>query len=389
MKFFHLSDLHIGKHLYYYSLLEDQRYVLNQVLEAAKREKPDAILLSGDIYDKQLPSAEAVRLLDWFLTELSYISPRITVLVIGGNHDSGERLEFAKELLGQNGVHIAGLPCRDGQEPVKRVTLEDACGKVHFYLLPFTKPAYVRSFLKEKKKEEKIDSYEEAVETLLRRIPLNPKERNVLLSHQFYVAGSQNPETCDSEIRMVGGVDQVDVRVLEGFDYAALGHIHRAQKIGRKIYRYAGTLLKYSVSEAAHQKSFTMVTLGEKGEEPEIQQIPVEPLRDLKVLRGTLQELLEREDAAHDFVSITLTDEEEPYLPKERLELVFDHILEIRIDNARTRKILDFYEEEEEEEDLFASFGTFFELTQGRKMSEAELEAVTKVWNEIQEGGGV
>lgn len=390
MKFFHLSDLHIGKHLYYYSLLEDQRHVLNQVLEAVKREKPDAILLSGDIYDKQLPSAEAVRLLDWFLTELSHMNPKITVLIIGGNHDSGERLEFARELLGQNGVHIAGLPGRDGQEPVKCITMEDEYGKVHFYLLPFTKPAYVRSLLKEKKGdgEEKADSYEDAVEVLLHRIPWNPQDRNVLLSHQFYVAGSQNPETCDSEIRMVGGVDQVDVRLLEGFDYAALGHIHRAQKIGKENYRYAGTLLKYSVSEAAHQKTFTMVTLGEKGKEPEIQQIPVEPLRDLKVLRGTLQELLEREDAAHDFVSITLTDEEEPYLPKERLELVFDHILEIRIDNARTRKILDFYEEEEEEEDLFTSFGTFFELTQGREMNKAEKEAVTKIWNEIQEGGG-
>lgn len=392
MKFFHLSDLHIGKHLYYYSLLEDQRYVLNQVLKAAKREKPDAILLSGDIYDKQLPSAEAVKILDWFLTELSHRSPKITVLVIGGNHDSGERLEFARELLGKNGVHIAGVPGREKEEMVRQITLEDAYGEVHFYLLPFTKPAYVRSRLSsgnqdQNEGEEKIDSYEEAVAALLRRIPLNQQDRNVLLSHQFYVAGGQNPETCDSEIRMVGGVDQVDVRVLEGFDYAALGHIHRAQKIGKEVYRYAGTLLKYSVSEEKHQKSFTMVNLGEKGEAPKIQQIPVEPLRDLKVLRGTLQEVLERKDAAHDFVSITLTDEEEPYLPKERLELVFDHILEIRIDNARTRKILDFYEEEEVEEDLFASFETFFALTQGREMSGAEQEEMKKVWNEIQEGG--
>lgn len=383
MKFFHLGDLHLGKHLFYYSLMEDQRYVLEQVLEAAKREQPDAVLLSGDIYDKQTPPAEAVRLLDWFLTELSRIQPGIEILMIAGNHDSGERLEFARDLLGKSGVHIAGMPPREKEEVLKKITLEDEFGKVHFYLLPFTKPAYVRGKLE----EEKLESYEEAIEGLLGQERIDKKERNVLLSHQFYTAGNTKPDTCDSEIRMVGGVDEVDSRVLEDFDYAALGHIHRAQKIGKEHCRYAGTLLKYSVSEAAHAKSFTMVQMKEKGTPLEIIQIPVAPLRDLRVLRGTLQEVLEEREAAHDFVSITLTDEEEPYLPKERLELVFDHILEIRIDNARTRKILDYEEAEEEEEDIFTSFAAFFEMIQGRKMSGAEQDALTEVWNRIQERG--
>lgn len=383
MKFFHLSDLHLGKHLFYYSLMEDQRYVLEQVVEAAKREQPQAVLLSGDIYDKQTPPAEAVRLLDWFLTELSKIQPGIRILMIAGNHDSGERLEFARDLLGKSGVHIAGMPPREKAEGIKKIALEDEFGKVCFYLLPFTKPAYVRGRLE----EEKIESYEEAVGRLLEQEQIDTGARNVLLSHQFYIAGSANPEVCDSEIRMVGGVDQVDTRVLEAFDYAALGHIHRAQRIGKENYRYAGTLLKYSVSEASNVKSFTMVQMKEKGAPLQIEQIPVTPLRDLRVLRGTLQEVLEQKEAAHDFVSITLTDEEEPYLPKERLELVFDHILEIRIDNARTRKILDYDEAEEEEEDIFTSFAAFFEMIQGRKMNEAEQDTVAEVWNQIQEGG--
>lgn len=383
MKFFHLSDLHLGKHLFYYSLMEDQRYVLEQVIEAAKREKPQAVLLSGDIYDKPGPSAEAVRLLDWFLTELCCIRPGIEILMIAGNHDSGERLEFARNLLEKSGVHIAGMPPGEPKERLKKVTLEDEYGEVHFYLLPFTKPSYVRGKLE----GEPIGSYEEAVRGLLEEEQIDSSARNVLLSHQFYTAGSWSPDTCDSEIRMVGGVDEVNTGVLKDFDYAALGHIHRAQKIGQENYRYAGTLLKYSVSEADHVKSFIMIQIREKGEPLTITQIPVTPLRDLKALRGTLQEVLEQREAAHDFVSITLTDEEEPYLPKERLELVFDHILEIRIDNARTRKILDYDNVEEEEEDVFTAFGTFFEMIQGREMNEAEQENLTEIWNRVQEGG--
>lgn len=382
MKFFHLSDLHIGKHLYYYSLMDDQKYALEQVIEAAKREHPDAILISGDIYDKITPSAEAVRLLDWFLTTLSRIEPQITILIIAGNHDSGEKLEFAKELLGKNGVHIAGMSPRTKEEKIKKVVLEDAYGAVNFYLLPFTKPFHVRA----KFPEDKLETYGEAMEALLQEEPIDTEARNVLLSHQFYIAGADRPDICDSEIRMVGGTDEVDAGLLKAFDYAALGHIHRAQRIGEERFRYAGTLLKYSVSEADHNKTFTMVTMEEKGAPLKIESIPIKPIRDVRVLKGNLSELLQREDAAHDYVSITLTDEEEPYLPKERLELVFDHILEIRIDNARTRKILDFAEEEEEQEDIFTAFGSFFELVQGRSMSEAEVRMAEAVWNQIREG---
>ena len=186
---------------------------------------------------------------------------------------------------------------------------------------------------------------------------------------------------------MAGGIDEIDTRLLEDFDYVALGHIHRAQRIGKGQCYYSGTPLKYSVSEAAHEKSFQIVELGEKGQKPVVRKRQLKPLRELCVLRGTLQEVLEQREHAKDFVSITLTDEEEPYMPKEQLELVFDHILEIRIDNERTRRILDLYEEEEETESLFESFASFFETVQGRSMNEAEQEAAQDAWNEIIEGG--
>ncbi|MEE0036765.1 MAG: exonuclease SbcCD subunit D [Lachnospiraceae bacterium] len=383
MKFFHLSDLHIGKHLFYYSLLEDQKYVFHQILEAAKEEQPDAVLLCGDIYDKTIPSAEAVSLFDWFLTELKETLPKALLLIIAGNHDSGERLEFARELLEKEGVFIAGLPPREADEKIRKVTMTDSAGEVCFYLLPFTKPSHLRK----KYEEEKIDSYEDAVKKLLEEEEIDTTKRNVLLSHQFYLSGGSEPLTCDSEIRMAGGIDEIDTRLLEDFDYVALGHIHRAQRIGKGQCYYSGTPLKYSVSEASHEKSFQIVELGEKGQEPVVRKRQLKPLRELCVLRGTLQEVLEQREHAKDFVSITLTDEEEPYMPKEQLELVFDHILEIRIDNERTRRILDLYEEEEETESLFESFTSFFETVQGRSMNEAEQEAAQDAWNEIIEGG--
>ncbi len=383
MKFFHLSDLHIGKHLYRYSLLEDQKYVLEQVIEAAKREKPEAVLLAGDIYDKPVPSGEAVHLLDWFLTELSNLEIPPAIIMIAGNHDSGERLSFANELLKKHRVHIGGMPPKEREDRLEKVTLEDEWGRVHFYLLPFTKPAYLRQAY-----GEEVDSYDKAIELLLEKETIDLKERNVLVSHQFYTAKGSQPETCDSEVRMVGGVDEVDSTKLEIFDYVALGHLHRAQKVGRESCRYGGTLLKYSVSEQEHEKGFTIVELGKKGEEPQICQASVQPLRDVKMLTGELSEVLERKDAAEDFVSITLTDEIEPYLPKERLEAVFSHILEIRIDNERTRKILELEEEEIPEESPMESFATFFETMQGRSMSQEENAVMQEVWNRLLENGG-
>lgn len=369
MKFFHLSDLHIGKQLHHYSLLAEQKHILKQIVELAEREMPDAVVIAGDIYDVPVPSAEAVALFDDFLSSLNDITPRIPVLLIAGNHDSAKRIDFASSILAKHDVYIAGMPPTQPEEQVKKVTLADEFGEVDFYLLPFVKPGYVRKLF-----AEEIKSYDMAVKKVLEREKIDTSRRNVLISHQFYTASGKEPETCDSEIRMVGGIENVDTAVLEPFDYAALGHIHKEQKIGKEQYRYCGTPLPYSVSEAETEKSITVVELGEKGSSPKISRLPLKPLRQVRKLTGELEEILAAatEDMRGDFVSITLTDEVEAYHPKERLEANFDRILEIRIDNARTRKILEFSEEPLGDLSPYGAFCAFFKDMNGRELTEEE-----------------
>lgn len=383
MKFIHLSDLHIGKQLHRYNMSEEQRQILHQIVEMAQEEQPDAVVLAGDIYDSPVPSAEAVSIFDDFLTKLCEHVPQAAILVIAGNHDSAKRLDFASSILAKHQVHIVGMPPVHQEEFIKRITLTDEYGEVDFYLLPFVKPGYVRHVF-----TEEVPSYDAAVRMLLEREKIDDTKRNVLVSHQFYTAGGKEPETCDSEVRFVGGIENVDVAALGAFDYAALGHIHRPQKMGQESYRYCGTPLQYSVSEAGEEKSVTVVELKEKGSAPLIRQLPLKPMRKVRKLTGTLREILEgvTEENRHDFVSITLTDEVEAYQPKERLEEKFDHILEIRIDNARTRKLLDLEDEEIEELDPYEAFGMFFTEMNGREMTKQEDELLRRVINQEIEG---
>lgn len=383
MKLFHLSDLHIGKQLHHYNMSTEQRHILEEIVELATKEKPDAVLIAGDIYDSQIPSAEAVSVFDGFLSGLCSVDPQPTVLIIAGNHDSARRIGFAGSILARHRVHIAGMPPQREDEFVQRVTLADSYGEVCFYLLPFVKPSYVRNLF-----QEEITGYDMAVRKLIEREAIDTTKRNVILSHQFYTAGGAEPKTCDSEVRFVGGIENVDVSVLAPFDYAALGHIHRPQRMGREVYRYCGTPLPYSVSEAGEDKSVTVVELQAKGEPPVVRQIPLAPLRSVRRLSGTLHEVIAAADGevCHDFVSITLTDEVEAYQPKEQLEQYFDHILEIRIDNARTRKILEFPEEEIEMINPYESFCTFFAEMNGRAMTGAEEERIRQVFAEEMEG---
>ncbi|MBN2221992.1 MAG: exonuclease SbcCD subunit D, partial [Vallitaleaceae bacterium] len=326
MKFFHLSDLHIGKHLHSYSLYELQRDVFQQIVEKAIEKRPDAILISGDIYDKSVPSGEAYTLFDGFLSDLSEITPKIPVLIIAGNHDSAERLNYASGFLERHGIILEVLPPRSLEEELKKITLTDEFGDVDFYLLPFMKPGYVRYLFE----DGKSISYQKAVQTVLERADIDYDRRNVLLSHQFYINGNHEPETCESELSYisVGGVDSVDISVVDKFDYVALGHIHGAQIVGKNHIRYCGTPLKYSVSEEKHEKAIAMVTLGDKGSEITFESIPLRSIRDVRSEKGRLHEILERATEAnrHDYVSITLTDEEELYQPKDKLEEVYDHI---------------------------------------------------------------
>lgn len=377
MKFFHLSDLHIGKQLHRYNLKEDQQVILKEVITYAKELRPDAIVIAGDIYDKSVPSAEAVNVFDEFLTDLSEITPEIPILIISGNHDSPDRLKYASEILKRHHIYLAGNVPERPEEHIEKVTLHDAYGEVDFYLLPFMKPAYVKNIFVDGTPE----TYSDAVKEIIKREKIDYKDkRNVLVSHQFYVGEkAESPETCDSEVFSVGGIDNVDIGSVKEFDYVALGHLHGAQCIGKPQIRYCGTLLKYSVSESTQNKSLTVVTLKAKDEKPEIENYPLHPLRDVRKKKGTLDEIIKesRETEKDDYISITLTDEIDPYKPKEQLERIFSHILEIRVDNQRTRTKLKEMDEELVMKDPFTSFAEFYKEMQGREMN-GEEETIMK-----------
>lgn len=381
MKIFHLSDLHIGKQLYGYSLKEDQQYALNEIVNKVREEMPDVIIIAGDIYDKSVPSAEAVTLFDWFLTELSNISVAISVLIISGNHDSPERLDFASHILEKHNIHVCGMPPISKEEYLKKVTLEDEYGEVNFYMLPFIKPGYVRGIL-----DEPAESYNTAVSRIIERENIDYSGRNVLITHQFYTSAGSKTQRSDSEMITVGGIDNVDIEAVKDFDYVAMGHIHKAQRVGSDNIRYSGALLKYSVSEQNSEKILLKVELTQKGEQPDIKELPLKQLRDVRLLKGTLKELLEPSEISankDDYVSIILTDEEELYKPLDKLQNVYSHILELRLDNTRTRNILEDSDNIEKITNPLEAFEQFFEKMQGRAMSEEEQVIMTDIINKL------
>lgn len=380
MRFFHLSDLHIGKQLHRYNLREDQEAILKEVVAYAKDLRPDAIIIAGDIYDKSVPSAEAVAVFDEFLTSLSEIAPAIALLIISGNHDSAQRLDYASGILKSHQIYLAGTAPRIEEEHIRKVTLNDEYGEVDFYLLPFLKPSYVRNVFP----GEPPQTYGDAVAKLIRREEIDYHgRRNVLVSHQFYT-GNELPETCDSETFSVGGIDNVDIGAVKDFDYVALGHLHGVQSVGMPHIRYCGTLLKYSVSESGQEKALTLVTLSQKGAPPKVERLALHPLRDVKKKRGNLAEILEaaNEEERDDYVSITLTDEVDPYKPKEQLEEVFDRILEVKADNTRTRNKLREMDEELVLKDPLETFCDFYQEMQGRQFAQEELEIMKKMFDE-------
>ncbi len=322
MKLLHISDLHLGKYLYNFSLLEDQAYILNQILQIAEDECPDALLISGDVYDKSIPSGEAVQLFDDFLSKLA--RRKLPTLIISGNHDSAERLAFGNRLMEHSGIHIS--PVYDGT--VKTVTLTDRHGEVCFHLLPFLKPVHVRRYYP----DAEIDSYTEAMRTVVEHMDIDPTVRNVLLTHQFVTGAT----TCESEERVVGGTDNVDGSVFDAFDYVALGHIHGQQNVGSNRIRYCGTPLKYSVSEEMHYKSVTVVKLEEKGS-LDVSVIPLCPKRDLRTVKGKFEDLLKSENSSDDYIHVVLTDEDEVHEAMGRLRVIYPRLLPLEYDNTRTR----------------------------------------------------
>lgn len=327
MKFLHLADLHLGKRVNGFSMLEDQAHILRQILAILDDEQPDGVLIAGDVYDKSVPSVEAVGLLDGFLTELR--ARGVPVLLISGNHDSPERLAFGGRVMDSCGIHIS--PVYDGA--LAPVTLQDAFGPVHVWLLPFVKPAHVRRWFP----DADIESYTDAMAEAVAHMDIDTAARNVLVTHQFVTGG-----TCSgSEELSVGGTDNVDSGVFAPFDYVALGHLHGAQHIGRETIRYAGSPLKYSFSEARQHKSVTVVTLGEKGD-VQVRTVALTPLRELREIRGSYNELTARSFYEHttyrsDYLHLILTDEQDVFDAMSRLRTIYPYLMTLDYDNARTR----------------------------------------------------
>lgn len=326
MKLLHLSDLHIGKRVNEFSLLEDQEYILTKIINIIDDEKPDAVLIAGDVYDKSVPSAEAVQLFDDFLVKL--VRRNLLVFIISGNHDSPERIAFGGRIISQSGVYLS--PVYGGH--LEPIALSDTFGEVDFFLLPFIKPAHVRRFFP----EEPIETYTDAIRVAVKQANPDPTRRTVLLTHQFVTGATRS----ESEEISIGGSDNVDGEVFHDFDYVALGHLHAPQQVGRPTIRYSGTPLKYSFSEAAHTKSVTLVELGPKGT-VDIRTLPLAPKRDMRELRGSYLDLTARETyrgtPTEDYLHITLTDEEDFPDVIGKLRSIYPNIMKVDYDNQRTR----------------------------------------------------
>ena len=340
MRFFHLSDLHIGIRLFNRDLAEDQQYVLGQIIREAEKEQPDAVVIAGDVYDRPVPSAEAVGMFDRFISALGTAAPGAEIMIISGNHDSPARLDLFRKILSREKLHMIGLPPLSPDEHIEKVTLRDAFGPVHFYLLPFVKPSAVRDIVGTAENGNLL-TYDESLRRLLAREEIDISERNVLVSHQFYLPAGADPESVermDSEILTVGNIDEVRTDVLAPFDYAALGHIHKPMKAGDSRFRYCGTPLSYSVSEAGQKKGIVLVEMGAKGEVG-TKVLPLFPLRGIRVVRGTADEVLG--EGTDDYVRVVLTDRTvtESADLQERLRYVFPNLLEVRRESGPERTV--------------------------------------------------
>ena len=376
MKLIHLSDLHLGKRVNEYSMIDDQEYILEEIIKITEAESPDGVIIAGDVYDKSVPSAEAVQLFDAFLTDLAKMGP--AVFVISGNHDSPERMAFGSRLMSASGIHIA--PVYSGE--VAPVTLTDEHGEVRVYMLPFVKPAHVRSAL-----GVEAATYTDAMRCAVKSMHVDTEARNVLVTHQF-VTGAKRSE---SEEISVGGADNVDVSVFEDFDYVALGHIHSPQSCTRESVRYSGTPLKYSFSEARDSKSVSVVELGAKGE-VSVRTVPLVPLHDMVEIRGRYDDIMlksyyEGTSYTTDYMHVTLTDEEDIVDAIGRLRTVYRNLMKLDYDNKRTSAISQIDGAEEvERKSPFDHFSELYELQNNAPMSEEQSELmrelIEQVWEE-------
>ena len=375
MRFLHLSDLHLGKRVNEISMLEDQAYILKEILNIIDEQKVEAVLVAGDVYDKVIPSAEAVRLLDDFLTRIA--ARELPVFLISGNHDSAERVAFGSRLMSSRQIYLSPV----FESDVEPITVSDRYGEINIYMLPFVKPSLVkRVYL-----EEEIITYQDAVNAAVQHMQIDTDKRNVLLAHQFVTGAAR----CDSEELSVGGLDDVDASIFDGFDYVALGHLHGPQKIGKETVRYSGTPLKYSFSEANQKKAAVIVDVEEKGK-INIQQIPFLPKHDMREIRGTYMEVTAldfyKDMKTDDYLHITLTDEEDIPDAIGKLRTIYPNIMKLSYDNLRTRAAVTVRGTAEvEEKSPMELLKEFYELQNNQPMTDEQEEIARGMMEEIWE----
>ena len=375
MRFLHLSDLHLGKRVNEFSMLEDQAYILKEILNIIDEQKVEAVLIAGDIYDKVIPSAEAVRLLDDFLTRIA--ARELPVFLISGNHDSAERVAFGSRLMSSRQIYLSPV----FESDVEPITISDRYGEIHIYMLPFVKPSLVKRVYP----EEEIITYQDAVNAAVQHMQIDTDKRNILLAHQFVTGAAR----CDSEELSVGGLDDVDASIFDGFDYVALGHLHGPQKIGKETVRYSGTPLKYSFSEANQKKAAVIVDVEEKGK-INIQQIPLVPKHDMREIRGTYMEVTAldfyKDMKTDDYLHITLTDEEDIPDAIGKLRTIYPNIMKLSYDNLRTRAAVTVRGTAEvEEKSPMELLKEFYELQNNQPMTDEQEEIARGMMEEIWE----
>lgn len=375
MRFLHLSDLHLGKRVNEFSMLEDQAYILKEILNIIDEQKVEVVLIAGDIYDKVIPSAEAVRLLDDFLTRIA--ARELPVFLISGNHDSAERVAFGSRLMSSRQIYLSPV----FESDVEPITISDRYGEIHIYMLPFVKPSLVKRVYP----EEEIITYQDAVNAAVQHMQIDTDKRNILLAHQFVTGAAR----CDSEELSVGGLDDVDASIFDGFDYVALGHLHGPQKIGKETVRYSGTPLKYSFSEANQKKAAVIVDVEEKGK-INIQQIPLVPKHDMREIRGTYMEVTAldfyKDMKTDDYLYITLTDEEDIPDAIGKLRTIYPNIMKLSYDNLRTRAAVTVRGTAEvEEKSPMELLKEFYELQNNQPMTDEQEEIARGMMEEIWE----
>lgn len=382
MKWIHIGDVHIGKYVHEFSMLKDQEYILNQIITIAEKEKADGIIIAGDVYDRSIPPAEAVSVLDSFLTKL--IEKHIKVCMISGNHDSPERIGFAGEILDKSGLYIANT----AKNGIKKVCFDDGFGAVNIYLLPFARPAVMKYWLGEENGKEM--NYEACIKKMIENCEINQNERNILVTHHFVIKGAEIPLCSDSEQSVfVGGTEQVDGEIFDCFDYVALGHIHRPQKVGRDTMRYCGSPLKYSFSEAGHEKSVTVVELKEKGDLV-IKKVPLKPLHDMRIIKGKLKDLLAEDVVAladcNDYIQAVLTDEEVLFEPMDKLRSVYPNIMQmVKETNTERKNLRSECFAKAEKKSSMELYKEFYRIVTEQELDERREAILTKIIQNVAE----